>query len=246
MSFACEKVRLKELILDTDVRDADDDIADIRLDSTQDLTEQQLLTLEDAALTKAFTAANYNASFTGAAGAVWTGAGDPIADVITAKEAVRIGLAGQEADTIAMPVSVYNSLLTNAKIIARVTSVMGPTAHVNDQTLLALFGLKEIIKIGAVKNTATKDSVGTATLAAFTIAAAKAVVFKKADPNGLRTSGFGCTIVPNQGDLKIRSWRSNDPEGEYLESSWEWALQFLSVDATTTGLSTGGFLITTL
>lgn len=247
MSFACEKVRVKELILDTDVRDADADIADIRMDSTQDLTEQQLLTLENTMITKAFTAGNFASGFTGA-GTDWDGAGNPISDVITAKEAVRIGLGGVEADSIAMDVARFNALLTNAKIIERLVSVMGPTALVNEQNILALFGLKNLIKIGAVANTATKDSAGTATLAALgtSTTGSKALVFKMADTNMLRTNGFGCTLIPSGGDLGIRSWRSNDPEGEWLESSWEYALQFLSVDTAASGKSAGGFLITGL
>lgn len=250
LSFACEKVRFKELILDTDIRDADDDIADIRMDSTQDLTEQQMLQLEDAALTKAFTAANYATGMTGAGagGAAWSGAGTPINDVIVAKEKVRVALGGVMPDSICMDMALYNTLATNANVVARVQYVNGPVAVVDDPALKAAWGLKNIFLVGAVENTAPKDSAGTATLAALdsSTTANKALVFKQSVPDALRTNGYGCLIVPRQGDLNIRGWRNNDPEGEFLESGWEWALQFMSVDTAASGKAVGGYLITSI
>ncbi|MCC7060737.1 MAG: hypothetical protein IT508_10955 [Burkholderiaceae bacterium] len=241
LSFATERFKLRELITEQDKRDADDDIADLEMDAVADLTERLMLGLEAAAITKAFTAANFPAANKVTLGNDWSNAAsDPIAEIQTGQEAILKALGGMPADSMALDLLSYNYLCRHPDIVDRVKYVMGQTAVVNETALSALVGL-QVHVINAVKNTAQPDVAGTVTKAF--MMSDQALIYRSAGAEGLRTTSFGRMLVPAGGDFAIRRYTSDEAEGTFIEASLEYALQFCAVDNTTNGDAIGGYLI---
>lgn len=241
LSYATERFKLRELITEQDKRDADDDIADIETDAVADLTERLMLGLEAAAITKAFTAANFPSSNKVTLDNNWSSASsDPIAEIQTAQAAILTALAGMPADSMALDLTSYHYLCRHPDIVDRVKYVMGNVAVVNESALSTLFGL-QVHVIAGVKNTAQPDTSGTVTKAFLTTD--KCLVYRSAGAEGLRTTSFGRMLVPQGGDFAIRRYTDDAAEGTFIEASLEYALQFCAVDNTTNGDSIGGYLI---
>lgn len=243
MTYSTEAYALRELITDRDKRDADDDIADIETDSVQDQTERLLLGLEAAAITKAFTAANFATGFEAslAGGAEWSNAnGTPISDIKTAQRAVHLGLGGLPADSAALSLATYDILCAHPDIVDRVKYVMGQTAVVNETALEAIFGLKFHV-LGTVENTAQPSVAGTVTKAF--MVSDKCLIYRSAGANGLRSSAFGKMLVPTGGELSVVRYLPENGKGGWIETALEYALQFTAVDSVSSGKAIGGYLI---
>src|SRR5574343_74702 len=241
LSYATERFKLRELITEQDKRDADGDIADIETDAVGDLTERLMLGLEAAAITKAFTAANFPSANKVTLTNDWSSASsDPIAEIQTAQEAILLALAGMPADSMALDLTSYHYLCRHPDIVDRVKYVKGSVATVDESALSALFGLQVHVLAG-VKNTAQPDTAGTVTKSFMT--SDKGLVYRSAGPEGLRTASFGRMLIPPGGDFQIRRYVDDAADGTFIEASLEYALQFCAVDNTTNGDSIGGYLI---
>jgi hypothetical protein len=240
ISFSTERFALREFISERDKRDADDDIADIEMDATADLTERLLLGLEKAAITKAFTSGNFNASNYLSLTNGWESASsDPIAEIQTAQETVLLALAGMPADSMALGVAAYNTLCRHPDIVDRVKYQMGQVAVVNETSLSTLFGL-QVHVLAAVENTAQPAVAGTITKAH--VITDKALVYRSAGPDGLRSSAFGRMLIPPGGELSVVRYQPANGSGVWIEASLEYALQFMAVDTVAAGDSIGGYL----
>lgn len=241
MGYETKEEALRELILDKDVRDADDDIANMRLDSVQDLTEKHLLKLEQAAITKAFTAANFATGHSSALAKTWADdTSDPVEDVKLGIERIRMSLAGRKPDTLAIDEKTWQALKDHPAILDRVKYVAPGVAVVRQDTVAQIFDINSIIIIGAVYNSSNVGE--NATLAP--ILSGKGLLFYKGQTEGLRTVGFGSMLVPPGGDFRTKTYRPQEVEGEFVEVRAEYALQFHAVDSVASGKSIGGYLMT--
>ena len=243
MAYTTEAFALRELISDRDKRDADDDIADIELDSVQDQTERLLLGLEAAALAKAFTTTNFASGFEGAlgGGSEWSNAnGTPIDNIKLAQRTVLLGLGGLPADSMALSMATYDILCAHPDIVDRVKYVMGQTAVVNETALAAIFGLKVHV-LATVENTAQPSVAGTVTKAF--MVSDKCLVYRSAGADGLRSSAFGKMLVPTGGELSVVRYMPENQKGAWIETALEYALQFTAVDSASSGKAIGGYLI---
>lgn len=105
------------------------------------------LQLEKAQADLATTAANYNASYknTALAGAtLWSDiTSDPIANVETGKEAIRV-VTGRRPNTMVIGPKVWNALQLNTKILARVTTSGGQVQTPTTADLARIFGVARV------------------------------------------------------------------------------------------------------
>jgi hypothetical protein len=245
MAFSTDEEAFRELILDKDVRDADSDIQDMKLDATQDLTDKQLLLREQRMITKAFTAGNYATGYSTTLAKAWTDpTSDPLKDIQTAKEPIRVGLAGNEADVLAISHDVWRALELHPLVKERVLyNGQGPggAAIVTKEAVAALFGVSEIVLVGAVYN--SEEEGATEVPALVPMLTGKALLLHRGQIDGLRTVGYGALLVPNDGDLGIRSYRPDDVLGEWVEARYEYGFTFKAVDSVTSGKSIAGHLL---
>lgn len=241
LTYSTERFALAELVTAQDMRDADDDIADIEADSVSDQTERLLLGLEAAMITKAFTAGNFASGHTVTLSNPWSSSSSaPIKEVQDAQEAILLALGGLPADSMALDLTSYNLLCRHPDIVDRVKYVMGNVAVVNETALSALFGL-QVHVINAVKNTAQPSTAGTVTKSA--LISDKCLIYRSGGPEGLRSSCFGRMLVPEGGDLAVRRYPDARVEGDWVETAMEYALQFMAVDSASSGKAIGGYLI---
>jgi hypothetical protein len=89
--------------------------------------------------------AGYSAAYTSNGGGAWSGSSDPIIDVLNLKRAVA-NQVGIRPNSMVIGANVYDSLLTNAKILDRIKYT---TADSIDTEILArYFGLSRGIRVG--------------------------------------------------------------------------------------------------
>jgi hypothetical protein len=240
IAFSTERFALREFISGRDKRDADDDIADIEQDAVADLTERLMLGLEKAAITKAFTSTNYDsANYLSLTNGWESASSDPIAEINTAQDAVILAMAGLPADSLALGHVAYGVLCRHPDIVDRVKYQLGQVAVVNETSLSTLFGL-QVHVIGAVENTAQPGTAGTVTKAH--VVSDKALVYRSAGPDGLRSAAFGRMLVPPGGEFSVTRYQPANGSGVWIEASLEYALQFMAVNNVTDGDSIGGYL----
>ena len=135
----------------------EDEAIELRENATMFVTDKVLKQKEVFVLGEVFKA-NVWGRNPSAPSATWnadTNQGDPIADVLDEKVALKAE-TGLEPNSILMTEQVFNALLTNERIIDRIAG-MGSTSNpaiVNKMNIAAVFGVSRIEVAGAIQNTA--------------------------------------------------------------------------------------------
>jgi len=186
-------------------------------------------------MTKITTAANFDSSMSGAAGALWTAAGgDPLSDFSTAKKAlIGRGRPGTHfvADLVAQEeLRKHISLVAFGSPQAR--------AMVDDAQIESILGLKPI---WSEQRYATAADVLTSV-----IGVGNVVVFHMPSVPGPTSETPACfcrTMVSR--DLEVREWEDQSADGMWYECVHTYTHEFGIIDNTTDKDSEGGYLITT-
>lgn len=157
-TFTCKEKAWKGLVLGRDARNFDKPVSDLNQEQAQVNMDKLMIELEDAAHTKATTAANYPAALveTLAGTDVWTDAGsDPIAKVKASRETARLR-CGKYPNKMFLSALGATHLSNNVKIRDIVKYTHG--GPIPMEMIARLMDLDEICVSKAVKNTGTEGA----------------------------------------------------------------------------------------
>lgn len=241
-TFTLAEHAWKDLVLARDANDMDYSIGDLNKSQAEVNMDKLLLGLEIAAATKATTAANYPSALvtTLSGGATWADtSSDPMEEIRALSQAIF------EAS------GVYpNTMVASQKTI----HLLGQHAGVRDymkyvekgrpdsSSLASLFGFSNIWIANASKNTANQG----ATDAISAVWADNAVLAYVNPSAGLRSVTYGMTLMRNNMYTKQidAPLLGRDGGAHWVESGWEWALEFGAQDSTGDAVA-GGLIANT-
>jgi hypothetical protein len=236
-----------DYITDRDRSDADPPLQ-LETDTTNNLTKQLLVEYELAVVTKATTAANFNASSQSQLSGTsqWSDLdnSDPIDDILTGIQVVALQTGVSPADMgIAMDHTTWTYLCQHPTILdffKRQGVSLGTASG-----LSGLFDVQEVLVGGAVYNSAVKGQ--TVTQAFIWESVAECCLIYAIPPGGspgLKTMQFGVSFRVNQqggGTRVVERWREDKKRADYISVVDSWDIQFTAQDAS--NLSIGGYLI---
>lgn len=237
-SYETDVYRLSGTVWGRDLRDADPAI-DLKQATLETIASNLRIGLEKATFDFVTTASNYPSALTAtlAAGSTWADAGgDPIADVRTAREAVR-DACGVYPESMAISRKTLDRLRVHPGLIDRV-KYTGP--FLPQEVVASLLDLREIVVADATMNTAVDGASDVLT----DIWTDKAVLFVRGQ-RGLNSMGFGNIFMATQ--FYTKSWEETAAGGAdggtTYESGWEWVLKPAAVESSSSSDFVAGYLI---
>lgn len=240
-NFSCIPHAHKSLVLNADARDFDRPIADLDNEAVMQNMDALLLELEADMYTKVSTTANYPAALVSTlvdSSTRWSDAnGDPLEDVRAIREAVFVA-CGKRPNKMALSGKGLETLKLNAAVVERVKHT---GLAVTPQILATLLELESIVVSDVIKNSAIEG-------AADSLAAVwgdEALVFYQDPGARLKSMTFGkCFMVSQLGNVVIDAPELGRKEGaHFLESSWEYDLEFCATVSSSDGDAVAGGLI---
>jgi hypothetical protein len=237
-TYFCDDYALKKLVLDKDVTDAD---VDLRLATTEYLTDQALLKRDKVVAAAVF------------ATGLWTGVTEetgvsaspstneflqwndsssvPIKDFLDARESVRQA-CGHLANVCLTSWPVINALSYHSDIVGRYQYVSG--GGISLEQMEQLLGVKFVIG-GVMENTANEEA--TDVLADVW---GKHALFMYVEPNPSPNSMTPTAVTTfswsdydkmDATGAVIKSWRNDDPDGEWLRVQSSFDCKITAQDA---------------
>lgn len=277
MSYALALKKFHTDIRWEQLEGADDaiDPAEEFVDAANMIAEQHAIALEAAFVTKC-AAANFGTGASGNSSASWgalsglvpNASAKAFSDIDATLEAGRT-LIGKRFDSLFFTAEAWSLFCRNAEVTGYIkTTLPGMPGIGQIETIKAVFGLRQIVIGGAVKNTANdgpaEGFTGTSLYAA--AAANHFVLAFNGEPPSKRCKGFGYFLYldrpvtppsggPNPGiktvtgddylgsgaSIKTTFEHKQDPESTIVYGASRWALTFGAVDAASTGKAIGGY-----
>lgn len=239
--YNCKERAWKGLILEKDARDADVPVAQLNQDQAMHNMDILMLQMEVACYAKVSDTNNYPVdlveTLTGTD--VWTDPGaDIIAQIRDMKEAV-FTRCGRRPNALGISGKQLNIIKTHPNIVSRIS---GFKRDVTIEDLKALFDLQEIVVSDVAKNTAAKGQSD----ALSNVWGSTALVFYKDPAVRLKSLTYGKLFIVSEFYTK----RIDAPElgrdgaAYYLESGWEWDMQFAAQASESDNDAIAGGIIT--
>ena len=211
-TYVCERHSLKDLVTDTDA--ANYDLADLRRETTEELTEKILARLE-LNVANLFTTTNWSLNVSLAATGQWsanTTVSNPIPVVHTGSSTV-INNSGYKPNFGILPRDAYVAAISHLSITDRVKYT---SADIDAGKLAALFDLSELlVPASAYDNSA----LGATTTITNFYGDNMFLGYKPPNPSPLMpSSGYTFrTSVP-----MVKRWRDETVEGDWIEVNMEY------------------------
>lgn len=237
-TYFCDEYRLKKLVLDKDVTDAD---VDLRMATTEYLVEQALLKRDKVVAAAIFATGLWTGitEETGVAASPstneflqWNDSSSvPIKDFLDARESVRQN-CGHLANVCLTSWPVINALSYHSDIVARYQYVSG--GAVSLEQMEQLLGVKFVVG-GCMQNTGKEE--GTDSLSDVW---GKHALFLYVDPNPSPNSMTPSAVTTfswsdydkmDANGAAIKSWRNEDPDGEWLRAEAAFDCKITAQDA---------------
>jgi len=219
-TYTCEEWPLKKLILAKDRTDGDVDIDEA---TTKFLTQQILLRRDHEVVSKLFTAANWDTTYTGAASGsdfVWfsDSSSVPFQTVRTYSRTCQKQAGGFYPNTIVVGGQVDDYLKEHDDTLDKIKYTQ--EAIVQNALLARAFGVEQYLVADSVRNTAAAgDTAVMANMGGnFMWIGYVAPEASKYNPSAMYTFSWKEYDAASEGGALIKRWTSNDPEGEWLKA----------------------------
>lgn len=225
--YDIDEHRLKGFVSDREQEEEDAPI-DMKLDTTEALTEKMKLGYEYAIATMMRNASVLTNNFTPSV--LWStlATSDPIGDIKTAMTSVH-GRVGFSPNTLALSWDVFQVLLIHPAIVARFPGAAVVTADMIQENLGRLFNpsLKRLLVGDVSYNSANEGQ--TASLTSMWTKDAW-VAYVEPSPKKKDRSMGKTYRLKRRPDRVVHTWRHTDPDGEYIRVTDEFDVKLESVD----------------
>lgn len=238
LSYSCVQYGAADFVTDTELRNSDAPLRPFQ-DKTAFLMERVALELERAIATKCTTAANFENSTTLSGTAQWsetTWVSDPVGDVLTGAEAVRLATSKYPNVMVAGPLA-HIALMQHPNMV-EFTKRFTPSLP-GDSIFSAFFaaaGITQYYMGGAVYNNANEG----ATEVPANVWGGDVVLAYVPPAPSIGTPAFGYTFTSVMAKIQRENRKNNAVK---LIASRNWDLKFVSVDNTSDLDALGGYLI---
>ena len=238
VSYATSPKGLRMRVFDRDVEMSDAPVRNHVADATAEIAEKLRVSYEAKVYTKVTTAANYDSGHSVTLTNEWDDYtnGDPIGDVRTGRIKVK-GVVGHWPNYMAMSSTDFESLRNHPDIVERYVYSGGMAASMDSKMVARVLGLEDIFVANATKNTSTEGQASSLS----DVWGESAVLFYRNPTLGKKTSDFGRTLVWK--GLNTRTYRDDESRSQWVDTDWDYALQWMSIDNTTDKDTVAGYLI---
>jgi len=236
--YSCEEWPLKKLITDKDRTDADVDIDEA---TTKFLTQQILLRRDHEVVSKLFTAANWDTTYTGAASAAdfvhfRDASSVPFQTIRTYSRVCQIQAGGFYPNTVVVGGLVDDYLKEHDDTLDKIKYTQEGIA--SNELLARAFGVEQYLVADSVRNTAQAgDAASMANMGGnFLWLGYVAPEASRYNPSAMYTFSWKDYDATGEGGALISRWTNDDPVGEWLKAE-------AAFDAKVTSSASGILLI---